>query len=92
MGGRGCSDTALCVAMVQAQSELHTSFAAQLANYPQTAVLIRSSQSLLDFPELFLTYFFVRISALTHEHRVTEDVIYLYAETCILDERAVATR
>lgn len=36
-GERG-SDTALCVAMVQAQSELHSSFAAQLVNYPQTAV------------------------------------------------------
>lgn len=37
-GERG-SDSALCVAMVQAQSELHSSFAAQLVNYPQTAVL-----------------------------------------------------
>lgn len=59
-GGRGGwgSDTALCVAMVQAQSELHSSFAAQLANYPQTAVLIRSSQSLLDFQELFFFFWF----------------------------------
>lgn len=37
--GERSSDTALCVAMVQAQSELHSSFAAQLVNYPQTAVL-----------------------------------------------------
>lgn len=34
-------DTALLVAMVPPQSELHRSFAAQLANYPQAATLIR---------------------------------------------------
>lgn len=39
MEGERSSDTAPCVAMVQAQSELHGSFAAQLVNYPQTAVL-----------------------------------------------------
>lgn len=56
-GGEGeqGSDTVLCVTMVQALSELHRSFAAQLANYTQTAVLMCSS--------LFLFY----ISAPVHE-------------------------
>lgn len=82
-GGRGGwgSDTALCVAMVQAQSELHSSFAAQLANYPQTAVLIRSSQSLLDFQELF---FFFDFRTDTRAW-VKEQFMYLYAEKCIED-------
>lgn len=48
-----CSDTALCVAMVQAQSELHSSFAAQLANYPQTAMLIRRRPKASGFPRAF---------------------------------------
>ena len=48
-----CSDTALCVAMVQAQSELHSSFAAQLANYPQTAMLIRKRPKASRFPRGF---------------------------------------
>lgn len=56
-GGRAerslCSDTALCVAMVQAQSELHSSFAAQLANYPQTAMLIRRRPKPFGFPRAF---------------------------------------
>ena len=48
-----CSDTALCVAMVQAQSELHSSFAAQLANYPQTAMLIRRRPKPSGFSKSF---------------------------------------
>lgn len=65
-GGSMCSDTALCVAMVQAQSELHSSFAAQLANYPQTAMLIRSRPEPSGFPRAF---FFSFITALTHKHK-----------------------
>lgn len=61
VGGGGadrsmCSDTALCVAMVQAQSELHSSFAAQLANYPQTAMLIRRRPKPSGFPRAFFFY------------------------------------
>lgn len=82
-GGGWGSDTALCVAMVQAQSVLHSSFAAQLANYPQTAVLIRSSQSLLDFQELF--YFLIFFNFRT-DKRESRNTIYLYAEKCIEDE------
>lgn len=100
-GGRGGwgSDTALCVAMVQAQSELHSSFAAQLANYPQTAVLIRSSQSLLDFQEVFFCFCFL-ISALTHEHESRNNLciymlknaskMYTPTENAIPNECAVA--
>lgn len=48
-----CSDTTLCVAMVQAQSELLSSFTAQLANYPQSAILIRRQLKASGFPRLF---------------------------------------
>lgn len=39
--------------MVHAQSELHSSLAAQLANYPQTAVLIRRRAKPSGFPRAF---------------------------------------
>lgn len=54
-----------------AQSELHSSFAAQLANYPQTAPLIRSRPEPYGFPRAFLL-----IAALTHEK--SKGTIYLY--------------
>lgn len=59
-----CSDTALCVAMVQAQSELHSSFAAQLANYPQTAMLMQADEAFW----ISRSPFFFFIAALTHRH------------------------
>lgn len=52
-----CSDTALCVAMVQAQSELHSGFAAQLANYPQTAMLIRRRAEAFWISKTFFFFF-----------------------------------
>lgn len=75
--GSMCSDTALCVAMVQAQSELHSSFAAQLANYPQTAMLIRRRPKPSGFPRAF---FDCRTDT---RARLREQFIYLYVEKCI---------
>lgn len=73
--------------MVQAQSELHSSFAAQLANYHRLQCWYAGDQSLLVFQDNFLDF------SLNHTAvAVRKQIISLYAEKYVSDADDAVTK